>query len=560
MERRYAGCGQLAPERLKELKALREANKVCEKPLLEIRPLVREDELAFHVKYQPLDDFIREQKLDHYLLITTAGAYKAVLDKLSGTYTVIYVTDSKDETLKDLQALYDDTVAQQATDPTLDPSHRQAPLCISDIPFEAVLCLGGGVSMDAGKYLAERVVHAPLYAVPSALSVNAAFCYKAAIRERDPYNHDAFNVVYKFYGLPQAICIDLDVITGAGPLATATGQVPVSDEERASAVKLWNMLRELNVAGAGDLLSILTATFDWQINSLVARGMTAPDPADKDALVKLEKPFSQEVCNGAMELLSLLSEYADRIRSGSREGAEFLARAYHWIAEQSWLMQHTMWESASEHGMFDCFENVAGTELTHGQVVALSVFFMSRLQENQHHRAIELIHRLGIDISLTYLAADKRKNGMIAPITLYRCLEELKQYIDQIAYRYTIISAKPITKQWILDALDAYYAEIYETMLADHAHRASLFSGDDPLSRSERQHLELVHDRLQADLNLHRAAMAAATTAAQAEQAKLQDELSAPTLTAQRNAELQERILQARADAYKHCLEAHIAG
>ena len=549
MERRYAGCETLDAARMQVLQQRREQNMACEKPLFPIRPLVKESELAFRVKYQPLDEFLKEQKLDesHYLLITTAGSYRAALEKLSGSYAVIYVRDSKEDTLHGLQKLYDDTVAEQAADSLLDAAQKQPSRTLRTDEFDAVLCLGGGVAMDAGKYISDQVVHAPLYTAPTALSVNAAFCYKAAIREKDPYTEGAYNVVYKFYGLPQAICIDLDIITGRKILAAG---------QDAQSVASWNMLRELNAAGAGDLLSILTATFDWRINSLVARGMEALDPNDKDAVTKLEKPFSQEVCDGAMELLALLSENAERIRGGTAEGAEFLARAYHWIAEQSWLMQHTMWESASEHGMFDCFENVAGTELTHGLVVALSVFFMSSLQQNQHLRASEMVHRLGLDISLANLAINKADNEKIRPATLFRCLMNLRQYIDQIAYRYTIISAKPITGQWVLSVLDEYYSTVYGDLLSQYENRETLYGGTSPLAQAERLRLERIHNRLAADLAAHQVAMQAAAAAEAAEREKLAGELSAPDLNAQKNAALHERILQAKVQAYGASLES----
>ena len=188
--------------------------------------------------------------------------------------------------------------------------------------------------MDAGKYIAEKV-GAPLYAIPTVLSVNAAFCYKAAVREPDQFEKGRYNVVYRFYGLPQAICIDLDVITNAKDFEIITGSA--NKEEKDAARIRWNMLRELNIAGAGDLLSILTATYDWKLNSIAARGLKV-DGSEQYGMVSLEKPFSQEVCDGANEVLDMLGEYATEIRSGSREGAEFLARAYHWIAEQSWIM------------------------------------------------------------------------------------------------------------------------------------------------------------------------------------------------------------------------------
>ena len=512
MKKYYAGCNDLSAERIEELEINREKH-VAEEPMLKIRPLIAKDEQVFRVKYQPLNAFLKEEGMEnhHYLLITTPGVYRAVIDQLVGSYTCIYVFDSKMETLQNIQALYDSTVEAQSNDSLIPETVVQKPRNIQDEKFDAVVCMGGGVGMDAGKYISSEVVHAPLYAIPTVLSVNAAFCYKAAVREPDPFKAGAYNVVYKFYGLPQAICIDLEIITSEDKLraAKASGDSKVYEELR----NQWSMLRELNIAGAGDLLSILTATYDWRINSLAARDMRAMDPVSPGKMVSLEKPFSHDVCEGAMELLALLAEHADEIRNGTKAGAKFLAQAYHWIAEQSWVMQHTMWESASEHGMFDHFENLAGTELTHGQVIALSVYFMSLLQEYQHDRALKMIERLGLEISLADLAANASLNYKISPITLYDCLVDLKKYIDEIAYRYTIISAKPITKQWVLDALDKYYADIYARTEQRYLARNEIFEDGNDVHFAERRQLEKIIERVTAQKNAHEAAMNAARVA-----------------------------------------------
>ena len=545
MEKYYAGCGGLSQARLAELERRQTVASACELPLLPIRPLVKAKDQVFHIKYQPISDFLKEQKINNYLLVTAPGAYLATLDQLEGTnYTCIYVTDTKEDTLCAIQTLYDGTVAHQQKDASLPKHLVQQTASLADRTFEAVVALGGGVASDAGKYFAENIIHAPLYSVPTALSVNASFCYKAAIRMKDPYKSGAYNVVYKFYGLPQAICIDLDVITGSKLLQRAQA----GGEDSATAGRQWNMLRELNIAGAGDLLSILTATFDWRINSLVARGMSVPDPIDHRETTILEKPFSQDVSEGAKELLSLLAEHADDIRNGRKAGAMFLARAYHWIAEQSWIMQHTMWESASEHGMFDHFENVAGTELTHGQVVALSVYFMSLLQENEHERALSMIQRLGLDISLADLAINPRTNYKIAPITLYDCLADLKAYIDEIAYRYTIISAKPITKDWVLTALDKYYTDIYGTLEEQCQIPAS--GADAQVCAGEKARLDKIIQRVRAGRADHQAAMEQAAKAEQAARTVRKAELDLPELTTQRYMALCQEICQAKADAY----------
>lgn len=529
-----------------------------EKPLLEIRPLVKQENRVFHVKYQSLDSFMRDQELENYLVITAPGTYTAVLDKLVGKHACIYVADSKKETLENVQRLYDETVEHQkraGANGMLPAEYIQQEGTLDIASIEAVVCLGGGVAMDAGKFISSHI-GVPLYAVPTVLSVNAAFCYKAALRERDIFNTQevAYNVVYKFFGLPEAICIDLDIITAEKQLAAAAEYQGKPEAE--SALFIWNMLRELNIAGAGDLLSILTATMDWEINHLVARDLRVPDknfPNDPNARELLEKPFSQDVCIGARELLSLLDQHAEEIRFGKKEGIEFMARAYHWIAEQSWIMQHTMWESASEHGMFDHFENLAGTELTHGTVIALCVYFMSLLQINQHERAVQMIRRLGVNISLADLAINAANNDKITPLTLFDCLVDLKAYIEEINYRYTIISAKPITTEWVFEALEKYYQDFYRDLDAQGIvmTKDKELSSGMKLTEKESKRQEAVLAKMRKDLQQHQEAMRAAYVA----EAKMRQEVEAvfasKESSVQEKLDARERILKAKADAYR---------
>ena len=504
MNKRYAGDTNpqaYNAEYRKRIAEIREANNANEIEMLSIRPFVKKEDQAFKIHYERVEDFFAQYELNNFLLVTTPGVYENVFSYLNLEelqYSYVYVKDSKIDTLNEIANIVTSELIKK--DKNLSGAVSLS-TGSSPVSPTSVICMGGGVAMDAGKYLAERL-GLPLFAIPTVLSVNAAYCYKAAVREADRNKAGAYNVVYKFYGLPQAICVDLDIITGKASMDFIKD---VRFRDKSGARISWNMLRELNIAGAGDLLSIHTASFDWKINSLAARGLEVDNPDGSADKVSLEKPFSQEICDGAVEVLNLLSEYATEIRSGSREGAEFLARAYHWIAEQSWIIQHTMWESASEHGMFDCFENEAGIELTHGQVVALSVFFMSLLQDNQHERVAKLIDRLGIDISLAYLGADDSKNNLVTPATLCACLMHLRNYIEQIAYRYTIISAKPITSQWILESLDYYYKTVYEKTISRYENRRDLYSEDmSEATRGEYTRLENIKNRLQLDLQVHK--------------------------------------------------------
>ena len=90
---------------------------------------------------------------------------------------------------------------------------------------------------------------------------------------------------------------------------------------------------------------------------------------------------------------------------------------------------------------------------------------------------------------------------------------DLKKYIDEIAYRYTIISAKPITKQWVLDALDKYYADIYARTEQRYLARNEIFEDGNDVHFAERRQLEKIIERVTAQKNAHEAAMNAARVA-----------------------------------------------
>jgi len=484
------------------VKSVAGANEV---KMLNIRPYVAPEDYCFNVYECDLAETLRTMKEqgylgDNYLVITSFGAFEASKRCLPGKYQYAFITDTKTDKLDHFiahchEASYSSgavesekeegaLLKQVATAKEIGDDQKYAAAqetlknfrtkrwnyyieeAINKDAVQTVVALGGGVSMDAGQYVATHLARElgkslNFLCIPTVLSVNAAFCYKAAMRvpapgqDNVPYAERKYEVKYDSDLVqPDVLLIDPSVVLSAG---------------------------ELNVVGAGDLLSCLTASFDWKLNSLIARNYLPKGQS-------VEKRFNQEICDGAMELIGLLAESIDDLNamreyakilkakpgaSGLTEdeantklhaeaGLRFICRAYHWVAEQSWLMQHTMWESASEHGMFDYMEYLCGTEFTHGQIIGLCVYFMSRLQENEHERAVSMIKRLKLDITLNNLASEDSNNSKVTPEKLYECLKGLKGYLTGESYRYTIVSAKDITEDWIEDALKAYYTDFPE--------------------------------------------------------------------------------------------------
>lgn len=266
------------------------------------------------------------EQLDNYLVVTDNIVYEKYKNKLRNHYQVYLVTDVEVNTL------------------------NNAIKGFNQNELTTVLGLGGGKAIDAGKYMAEHM-NLTVHNFPTVLSVNAAFCYKSAMRVDSV-------VTYMGRIFPEEISIDYDIIQSAP--------------------------KYLNIAGAADLMSCLTGTYDWKLNSLVTKS----------------HKFSQEVYDGAQNLLGLLAENVDNIKAVNDDGIYFMCEAFRWVAENSAILNHTMWESASEHQTFDNLERVCGHGFLHGQIISLTTYFMSLFQDNQHERVLLMIKRLGIDVSL----------------------------------------------------------------------------------------------------------------------------------------------------------------
>lgn len=265
--------------------------------------------------------------LSNYLVVTDGFVFEKYKEQLKNDYKVYIVKDVEISTLEQ------DVEKYRGVD--------------------TVVAMGGGMAIDAGKWMAEHLGR-KIHSVPTVLSVNAAFCYKSAMRVHNV-------VTYMGRIFPEAIYIDFDIIKGAP--------------------------KYLNISGAGDLLACLTASYDWKLNSMVTKS----------------HKFSQEICDGAQYLLGMLAENIDNIREVNDDGIYFMCEAFRWVAEYSARMNHTMWESASEHAFFDNMEFVCKKPFLHGQIIGMTVYFMSLFQDNQHERALMMLKRLGIDVTLECL-------------------------------------------------------------------------------------------------------------------------------------------------------------
>jgi glycerol-1-phosphate dehydrogenase [NAD(P)+] len=272
----------------------------------------------------------------------------------------------------------------------LDRQVAEAPPC------DAVFAIGGGQAVDAGKYFAWKR-GCRLVTVPTIVSVDAFVTPKAAIRHQH-------RVEYVGQASPDPLVIDYDLIRTAPA--------------------------ELNIAGVGDLLSIHTATFDWELAERAGRS---------------EYPFSASDVQRARAILDHVRRHADEIRRLSDDGLQAIVDGYLLINTVCLPAGHYRSEEGSEHYLFYELEERLAKPFIHGHIVGLGVYLMSRLQNNQPGEMTELMNELG----LRYHPASMG----ISRDALAASLAHLREYVLSRGLWYTIINERPITPDWVQAAL-----------------------------------------------------------------------------------------------------------
>ena len=207
--------------------------------------------------------------------------------------------------------------------------------------------IGGGQAVDLAKYFSWRRGKR-LVTIPTVLSVDAFVTPSAGIRRGS-------DVVYVGETSPDPLVIDYSVIRTA----------PV----------------ELNVAGVGDLLSIHTATFDWEY-------------AQKQS--KSEYPFSADAITKARAILDNVISKADDIANVTDDGIEAIVNGYMEVNSICIPARHYRVEEGSEHYLFYAMEKKHQRSFIHGHIIGLGVYIMSRLQQNKWEEITKFMDEVGL--------------------------------------------------------------------------------------------------------------------------------------------------------------------
>ena len=245
------------------------------------------------------------KEIGRFVVTTMDIPWKITRDKIGATPEDVVIIDSVEQT-------------------RLDDQLRTLP------EFDAVLGIGGGKAVDAAKYFAWKR-GARLVTIPTILSVDAFVTPAAGVR----VNHE---VVYLGETSPDPLIIDYDVIRTAP--------------------------QELNVAGIGDLLSIHTATYDWEL----ARKRN-----------KSEYPFSIRTIEKARGILDDLYKVLPEIREATDIGLRTIVEGFMRLNTICLPAGHYRVEEGSEHFLFYELEERLQRGFIHGHIVGLGIYLMSRL-------------------------------------------------------------------------------------------------------------------------------------------------------------------------------------
>jgi glycerol dehydrogenase-like iron-containing ADH family enzyme len=261
-------------------------------------------------------------------------------------------------------------------------------------PCDTVVGVGGGSCVDMAKYIAWKR-GCRMILVPSIISVDAPLTNTVAVRvnKKVTYIGDIY---------PEELIVDYDLIQ----------QAP----------------KELNRAGACDIASIHTGLFDWNL---------AHDRIGErydEGIAREARACLHELDRNASDVFGVTPKGIDTVIDLFRREVEFCAR-----------FGNSRPEEGSEHIVAYALEHLTRRHFIHGDLVGLGIFLMSRLQNNEHDWAVDLMKRLGV----RFACPDA------SPQEIRAVLRGLKQFKDETNLFFSVIDTVPISQAFIDDAMSA---------------------------------------------------------------------------------------------------------
>lgn len=239
----------------------------------------------------------------------------------------------------------------------------------ADMRGEVIYAVGGGLALDAGKYLAWQK-DLPLIGVPTAISVDAPWTWAAGVRR-------AGCVRYLDTGPPSELLLDLELL-GAAPA-------------------------QLRAAGICDLLSIATGLWDWRFAE--REGQNPP----QERYIAYAAAAAEAILQGSLDCAAAAGRGE---AAGLRQLCDCLALEVQ-LCNQ---LGHSRPEEGSEHYFAYAVENVMGKGLPHGDLVGPGILLLAALQGQDTAPLREALQACQIPL------------GNIPPAVIRETLRELPAY------------------------------------------------------------------------------------------------------------------------------------
>jgi len=240
--------------------------------------------------------------------------------------------------------------------------------------WDLVVGAGGGVAVDVAKYIGAKN-NIKAIAFPTILSTDAIYTSSTGIRQQG-------TVRYIPTKKPDKVILDFDLLLKAP--------------------------YRLNVAGWGDVLSIHTATWDWKL-----------------ATEKTSERFSPEIAQMASRILEKVC------RVDSREGLMTLNDCLKAEVELCERFGSARPEEGSEHLFVYLIENYLPKPYPHGELVALGIYELSKVQRNRVDFITGLMDKIGLKYKAQDLGIDER--------LVRKVLDELPEYSRRHNFFYTVV-------------------------------------------------------------------------------------------------------------------------
>jgi 6-phospho-beta-glucosidase len=256
--------------------------------------------------------------------------------------------------------------------------------------IDAVIGLGGGMAVDAAKYIAWRR-HIPMDAVPTITSVDACVTKSVAARIGG-------HVTYIGYIVPRNVYIDYQIIKSAPP--------------------------RLNRSGVGDILCAHTALYDWKLS-----------------YEHTGEKYDLNAVDDMQQWLNRIELEAQDIALVNEKGIRLIMEAFAYISIICRKFGSSRPQEGSDHTFAYNTEYQTGRSFLHGELVALGAFVMANLQNNSPENLRNIYKQTGI-------LWQPREVG-ISKAEFRNILITMNWYQKNFGRRFTVLNVEKISETFI---------------------------------------------------------------------------------------------------------------